>query len=162
MMVELGMLPQGECLSSRRMSRRTSVPKAFLHKITADLVKANMVNTFAGPTGGLALAQPAVDITLLQIVEAIEGPLCMNPCLLRPHECPRDLICPAHTFWGRLQALVVAELRGVTLAELVAEARLLQQNPSKQRLDISYLLVEGEELPPQPRDREPAGRRAGG
>lgn len=145
--VELGLQADGTCLPSRRISRRTGVPKAFLHKITADLVKANIVKTFAGPSGGVALAQPPDDITLLHLVEAIEGPVCLNVCLLRPQECPRDIICSAHTVWGRLQALVTAELRAVTLADLVAEARILQQAPQKQRLDVTYLFADGGSQP---------------
>ena len=101
-MLDLGGQPAGQWTQAQDISRRMLVPRAFLHKITADLVAAGLVHTFPGPTGGLALARPATEINLLQVLEAIDGPICLNMCLLRPRECPRDQICPAHTFWGRL------------------------------------------------------------
>ncbi len=138
-MIELGLHLEGESLPSRQVAKKTGVPKAFLHKITADLVKANLVRTFSGPNGGLALAQSKEDITLLHIVEGIEGPICLNVCLLRPHECPRDQLCPAHSLWGRLQTLVTEELQAVTLQQLVNEARKLRQHPLHLRDEIPYL-----------------------
>ncbi|MBE2199265.1 MAG: Rrf2 family transcriptional regulator [Anaerolinea sp.] len=139
-MIELGLCSAEECTPSRKVAKKTGVPKAFLHKITADLVKANLVRTFSGPTGGLALAQPVEEVTLLQIVEGIEGPICLNICLLRPHECPRDQLCPAHSLWGRLQTVVTEELQAVTLQELVNEARKLRQRPVQLRDEIPYLI----------------------
>lgn len=130
-MIELGL--QGEdgdtYLSARRVSAKTAVPKAFLHKITADLVRAGLIVTQTGPTGGLSLQKPCSEINLLHVVEAIEGPVCLNICLLRPQECSRDFYCPAHEVWGRLQQIVVTELQGTDLASLVAEAKVLQKNP---------------------------------
>jgi len=144
MMVELGLPPDGACLPARQLSKKTGVPKAFLHKITADLVKANLVQTQAGPHGGLKLQRDASQISLLHIVEAIEGPICLNVCLIRPHECNRDLICPAHTFWGRLQTMLVAQLSTTNLTDLVAEAKVLQQQPRnpQDNAHIPYLFVD--------------------
>lgn len=138
-MIELGLQPEGESMPSREVARKTGVPKAFLHKITADLVKANLVRTFSGPTGGLALARPSAEVSLLQIVEGVEGPICLNVCLVRPRECPRDQICSAHALWGRLQTLVVQELESVSLHHLITEAGELRQHPARQRRDIPYL-----------------------
>lgn len=131
MMLELGEQAEGEWMLTERIVRNTSVPKAFLHKITADLVKAGLVKTYPGPTGGLALARPAHTINLLHILEAIEGPICVNICQLRPRECPRDLICPAHTVWGRLQGMIIQQLQSAILNQLVEEAQYLKKNPRK-------------------------------
>lgn len=128
-MIELGMQPQGSFMSARLVSSRTAVPKAFLHKITADLVRTGLLMTQTGPSGGLALQKACDEITMLHIVEAIEGPVCLNICLLRPQECNRDRICPGHDVWGRVQSLVIAELQNTTLADLVVEAERLKQNP---------------------------------
>ena len=138
-MIELGMQPTGSFMSARRVSARTAVPKAFLHKITADLVRTNLIVTQTGPTGGLALQQPCDEITLLRIVEAIEGPICLNICLLRPQECSRDRICPGHDVWGRLQLMVINELQNTSLAGLVEEAFRLKKQPRNGNGDIPYL-----------------------
>lgn len=138
-MIELGMQPSGAFLSARRVSTRTAVPKAFLHKITAELVRAGLLLTQTGPSGGLALQKPASEISLLDVVEAIEGPVCLNICLVRPQECNRDRFCPAHEVWARLQMLVVAELRQAVLADLVEEARRLQKNPRSFLVNFPYV-----------------------
>jgi len=138
-MIELGMQPAGSFMSARRVSARTAVPKAFLHKITADLVRTNLIVTQTGPTGGLALLQPCTEITLLHIIEAIEGPICLNICLLRPQECNRDRICPGHDVWGRLQTMLINELQSTCLASLVEEAFRLKKNPRAGTADIPYL-----------------------
>lgn len=138
-MIELGLQPQGTYLSARRVSVRTAVPKAFLHKITADLVRADLITTQTGPTGGLALQKEPDTINLLDIVQAIDGPVCLNICLVRPQECNRDRFCPGHEVWGRLQLLVVAELQKTNLADLVVEARRLQRNPRVKLVDFPYL-----------------------
>jgi Rrf2 family protein len=137
-MVELGLQGEGTAVPTRQIARRTGVPKAFLHKITADLVKVDLVRTFAGPGGGVALARPLSTVTMRQILEAADGPICLNLCLLRPQECPLDQICSAHTTWGRLQNLIVQELDAITLQKLVEEARLYRKSPNKNP-DVGYL-----------------------
>ncbi|MCA9896720.1 MAG: Rrf2 family transcriptional regulator [Ardenticatenaceae bacterium] len=141
-MIELGMQPEGVLLSARRLSAKTAVPKAFLHKITADLVRAGLILTQTGPSGGLALQKPANDVSLLDVVEAIDGPVCLNICLVRPQECNRDRFCPGHEVWGKLQLLVVNELRKAILADLVEEAWRLQKNPRSKLIDFPYVQEE--------------------
>lgn len=138
-MIELGMQATGSFLSARRVSARTAVPKAFLHKITADLVRANLIHTQTGPSGGLALQNDVETINLLHVVEAIDGPVCLNVCLIRPQECNRDRFCPGHEVWGRLQTMLVAELRNTSLAALVKEAKRLQKQPREALVDFPYL-----------------------
>ena len=137
-MIELGQLEPGDCLSARELSRKTAVPKAFLHKINADLVRADLVRTYAGAHGGVALAKPAKEISLLQVVEAVEGTFCVNSCLIRPQECPRDVICPAHSIWGRVQNTLINELNEITITELAEEAVFLKEKPQRQS-HIPYL-----------------------
>lgn len=138
-MLELGLHDDERALPATELTARAGVSKAFLHKIVADLVKAGMVITYKGPGGGIALAQPTAAITMLGILEAVDGPLCLNACLLRPNECPRDSGCPAHLFWGRLQSMVMAELGAATLEGLVTQARELAagQRPAEA---IPYVL----------------------
>ncbi|MBK8901278.1 MAG: Rrf2 family transcriptional regulator [Anaerolineaceae bacterium] len=138
-MIELGMQPKGSFMPARRVSARTAVPKAFLHKITVDLVRTGLVMTQTGPTGGLALQKECREITLLHIVEAIEGPVCLNICLLRPQECSRDRICPGHDVWHRLQRLINEELQNANLANLVDEANRLKKNPRPGNDNFPYL-----------------------
>jgi Rrf2 family protein len=154
-MIELGLQPSGSFLSARRVSVRTAVPKAFLHKITADLVHANLIRTQTGPSGGLALQRDINEINLLQIVEAIEGPVCLNVCLIRPQECNRDRFCPGHEVWGRLQLMVAEELQKTGLAALTQEAKRLQKQPRRALVDFPYL-YSAKEVGANETRREPA------
>lgn len=131
-MLALGQTAEGEWARAASIARKMLIPLPFLHKITADLVQAGLVATRPGPAGGLALALPAPKVTLLRIVEAIDGPVCINVCLVRPGECPRDTICPAHTFWAQLQSMITNQLRGATLDALIGESRLLEKRPRTQ------------------------------
>ena len=136
-MVELGNRESDQPLPARTVAQRTGVPQPFLHKIVTALVKEGLVSSFPGPNGGLKLNRPTDQINLRQILEAVEGPLCVNVCLLRPGECPRDITCPVHGFWGRLQTSIMQQLQDATLDKLIAEAQLLRQSPS--RPDIPYV-----------------------
>ena len=136
-MIVLGNRARGVSMTAQEICRKTDVPKPFLHKITADLIRAGLMNSQAGPSGGLSLAKPGEAITLRQIVEAVEGPICVNVCLTRPHECPRDRACPSHGFWGRLQQSLVGQLESVSVADLVAEGRQLNKQPRQEA--IPYL-----------------------
>ena len=143
-MIELG-LHDGSFLSATKVSKRTAVPKAFLHKITHDLVKNQLIITQSGPSGGLTISKPTTEINMRQILEAVEGPICLNVCLLRPQECQRDAICPAHDFWGRLQTMLIEQLEAATLATLIAEARQIANNPER-RQQIPYLIRQDDVL----------------
>jgi len=137
-MIVLGHHGPEAIIPAHEICRKTDVPKPFLHKITADLIRAGLITSQAGPAGGFSLVKPATEINLRQILEAVEGPICINVCLTRPGECPRDRLCPAHGFWGRLQTSIVDQLEGASLAVLVAEGRLLQQRPRRETIPYVY------------------------
>jgi Rrf2 family iron-sulfur cluster assembly transcriptional regulator len=138
-MLELGLHDSEQLLSAVELTEYAEVSKAFLHKIVADLAKAGLVVTYKGPAGGIALAQPPAEISMLNVLAAVDGPVCLNTCLLRPSECPRDTLCPAHLFWGRLQSIVMSELAKATLDKLVAQARALKEG-QEWPANVSYVL----------------------
>ena len=127
--LELALLDGEGLVSSQALARRAAVPRAFLHKIVGDLVKAGLVRSTKGPHGGLSLARDPRQINMRQVIEAADGPVCLNNCLVRPHECPRDRVCPGHTFWGSVQASLLEQLEAGTLDLLVMEARALREQP---------------------------------
>ncbi len=130
-MLELGDHANKQRVPASQVAEQTGVPLAFLRKIVADLAKVGLVRAYSGPAGGLELGRPAEGINLLHVLEAIEGPVCLNICMLRAHECPRDQVCPVHNFLGRLQANIIQQLKEATLDKLVAEKRELEQQPGR-------------------------------
>lgn len=101
-----------------RIQERQDVPSAYLAKIVQMLARAGLVRTQAGSRGGVSLALPADQVTLRRVIEAAEGPIHLNRCVVEPGACPRDRFCTVHPVWLRLQGIVTRELDAVTLASL--------------------------------------------
>ncbi len=95
--------------------RRTAAPEIadamglsvnYLRQVLRILTKALLVLSSPSPSGGYALARPASQISILEIMEAIEGPLTPAECVLRGGPCHWDDVCPMHIVWsGALRAL---------------------------------------------------------
>jgi len=99
----------------------SDVPKAFLAKILQDFAKVGLVTSSRGTGGGFVLARPADRITLREVVEAVEGPILPNRCLIGAGTCERDGSCRVHPVWERVRQEIVAILDGITIAELARE-----------------------------------------
>ena len=97
---------------------RRDLPKQYLVKIFASLARAGLITPIRGKNGGYMLARAPKRITLLDLIEAVEGPVAMNLCQQHPPQCD-DLSCPMRPLWGRLQRAVRSELDSMTLSECV-------------------------------------------
>jgi Rrf2 family protein len=102
------------------VARCTGVPRAYLAKIMNSLARQGLVTARRGPSGGIALARPATDISLLSIVEAVEGKEWLGPCLLAIDECALGHGCPTHGFWNSMREQIREKLQLTTLAEVMA------------------------------------------
>ena len=102
----------GEIASAEELS------ESYLAKIFQDLAKEGLVRSHRGAKGGFSLARPAEQITLLQIIEAIEGPIAINRCLAPWEGCERSDTCPVHPVLARAQGQLLAVLDGTTLSDL--------------------------------------------
>lgn len=122
LLLELSAAAPGGRTAARRLALRAGVPLPFLHKVGADLRRAGLLHAQPGTGGGLALAVPPHRITLRAVFEAVEGPVALSACLVRPDECPRAGHCPAHPALARVQAAVVGELEGITLQDMLDAA----------------------------------------
>lgn len=132
-LLALGRQADGAWLTASDIGRQMLIPLPFLHKVSASLAQAGLVRTRAGPKGGLALGDDASAITMRRILEAVEGPIVLNTCLIRPQECPRSAVCAAHAALAGLQGALTAALEGITLAALVAEGERLSREHERIR-----------------------------
>ena len=103
----------------RDVAAATGVPRPYLAKIFSALGRQGLVTGKRGYRGGVSLARPAERISLLEIVEAIEGPEWISPCLLNLAGCGAEKPCPTRQFWQRMRAEIIGELRRLTLAEMI-------------------------------------------
>ena len=108
------------CLLSD-IAAEVDVPPTFLAKIFQQFSKIGLVKSFRGTGGGFMLGRPPENITLLEVVEAVEGPIIPNRCVVTPSNCDRSGFCNVHPVWKRVQVDVRRVLEGVTLKELSTE-----------------------------------------
>ncbi|GBF35037.1 Rrf2 family transcriptional regulator [Desulfocucumis palustris] len=98
-------LPYGQVVEAKLISEEERVPMRFLLKILRQLTQAGIVQSYRGINGGYSLARPPSEITMLDVVEAIEGPIAVNRCLHSPDECNKffSAHCPVHQALYELQ-----------------------------------------------------------
>ena len=104
------------------IAERQHIPVFYLAKIMPRLARAGLVRTALGAAGGIALALPAEEISLLQIIEAVDGPLMLNLCSLNPADCEHHASCPACDTWRQAQAQLNRALAGTRLSDLAVDS----------------------------------------
>ncbi len=109
----------------RQISVEMGVPRTFVSQILGDLVQAGIATSFFGANGGYRLTRAPEEITLLDVVEAGEGPLESDTCVLGDEPCHWESVCPLHETWSSATAAMRAELAATTLATLVERDRAI-------------------------------------
>ena len=125
-MIHLAGLPPGTRVSRSELSTSAECPEQFLCKVLQNLTRAGLVVSHRGNTGGFELEELHRNASLLEVVEAIEGPIRLNLCLNSDHACNRQSWCPAHCVWAEAQEALLGVLREASIskmAERAAEAR---------------------------------------
>lgn len=102
---------------SAEVARRQGIPPAYMARIVHELSTAGIIRTFRGAGGGIQLARPAASVTLRHIVDATEGPLALNLCVIWD-DCRCVQPCPVRASLARLQSVMEHELDSVTVAQL--------------------------------------------
>lgn len=110
----------GERLSARRISDAMDIPVRFLPQVLGDLGRAGLVAAAPGRTGGYRLARPADAISLLDVIEAVEGDSRRQACVLRGGPCGRDGTCDVHAVFFAGQEALLATFARASIASLAA------------------------------------------
>jgi len=127
-MIHLAGLPPETRASRAELAVSAECPEQFLSKVLQSLTRAGLVLSHRGNTGGFELANLHRTATLLEVVEAIEGPMNLNVCLNSERACTRQEWCPAHDVWVNAQAAVSQVLRRSTIDELARQAAARRPN----------------------------------
>ncbi|UCH34061.1 MAG: Rrf2 family transcriptional regulator [Armatimonadota bacterium] len=106
-------------MRAEELAEREDVPIAFLHKALRDLANAGIVEGQRGPAGGYTLARRADKITMLEAVEAMQGPVAVSRCLLGDDACSRQRTCGLRRAWQEVQRNIASFLSGITVDDLV-------------------------------------------
>ena len=107
-------------LSAPDLAELAGLEAPTVAKVLKPLAQAGLVDGFRGANGGYRLARAAADISLVEIVEAMEGPLGMTECSLHAGQCGIEHSCGVRANWRRINDVVADVLREVTLAQMLA------------------------------------------
>jgi len=129
-MVELARRAGEDPIPLAEIAAHDGLPLAYLEHLVARLRKAGLVDSRRGSRGGYLLARPAKEITMAEVVEALEGSIAPIECISESADgtivCAResspDHVCPTKLLWTRVRMSIVNTLRETTLADLVLSA----------------------------------------
>jgi len=110
----LANLEQNQRASTQSIAQAHQIPSSFLSKIISRLSVAGLIRTTRGFRGGVSLAHPPSEISLLDVLEAIDGPIVVNDCIEENDDCEYSEECPLGPFWCDTQELIVDWLKNAT------------------------------------------------
>src|SRR5690348_18307029 len=119
-------------MTASALAERTKLPRATVAKVLKALAHAGVVAGARGAAGGYRLARPATDISVAEVVAAIDGAIGLTQCTSHKPSCERSDFCPTRTPWQRINHAVGAALGAVTLAEMVPPSSDAPRQPAAQ------------------------------
>ena len=117
--------------SASDLAARARLEPPTVSKLLKMLGQAGLVESFRGASGGYRLARPAADISVADIVTAMEGPIGVTECSLHDGLCDHETHCGVRANWRRISVAVEAALRSVTLADMLDPAPTRRVIPSQ-------------------------------
>jgi FeS assembly SUF system regulator len=123
--------------SAAELAEQVGLEVPTVAKLLKPLAQAGLVEGFRGTNGGYRLARPAARISLVEIVEAMEGPLGMTECSLHAGACGIEHSCGVRANWRRINDVVADALRGITLAQMLAPPPAARPPGARKRIAAS-------------------------
>lgn len=128
-MIHLAGLPLGSRPNRAELAAAAECPEQFLSKVLQNLTRAGLVTSHRGNTGGFELPRSRRTASVLEVVEAVEGPIHLNLCLTSDRACERQSWCPAHSVWAEAQDAMAEVLRKATIGDLAQQVAREAANP---------------------------------
>ena len=120
----------GSRVTAQEIAGQRLIPRALARRVVTRLRGAGLVVTVRGSDGGIALARPPEQISLLQVVEALDGPVALNACTIEPEGCPLMPACTVHSAWIRARAVLRQHLDQITFDKLTnPQEASIEQDP---------------------------------
>jgi Rrf2 family protein len=110
--------------ATSQIAQEQHIPPSFLAKIISQLSIAGLLHTSRGARGGVTLAREPKDITLLEVIEAIDGPIMLNECVGDSSTCTFDEDCPLRPVWCEAQNELVTRLKGTNFQQLLEQSKV--------------------------------------
>jgi Rrf2 family protein len=122
-MIHLATLPAHQRARLPTLAHATAAPQSFLSKVLQGLCRAGLIVSQRGQSGGFEILPPGREASIRDVIEAIDGPIRLNVCLLSGASCHRKTCCPAHPVWVKAQEAMLEVLDTATVAELAVVPR---------------------------------------
>ncbi len=120
-MIHLATLPAQERALLPTLAAATGAPKSFLSKVLQALCRAGFIVSRRGQSGGFEMLPAGREASVRTVIEAIDGPICLNFCMTTGVSCNRKSFCPAHPIWEKAQEAMLKVLSAATVADLAVE-----------------------------------------
>lgn len=117
-MIHLAKMPRSARVSLPVLAAATGAPDSFLSKVLQSLTRARLVTSQRGPAGGFQMSASGRQVSMREVIEAIDGPMNLNVCLGNNQACPRKLWCPAHPVWVKAQEAVLDVLNEARITDV--------------------------------------------
>jgi Rrf2 family protein len=121
-MVHLATLRAHERVLLPVLAEATGAPESFLSKVLQALSRAKLISSRRGQSGGFEILERGRKASMREVIEAIDGPVLLNVCLMRGGSCPRKAWCPAHPVWVHAQQAMLDVLSDAVIADLASQA----------------------------------------
>jgi Rrf2 family protein len=121
-MIHLATLPVHQRVRLPELAKATQAPESFLSKVLQELCRAGFVVSRRGQTGGFEILSPGREASIRAVIEAVDGPIRLNLCMVPGASCHRKPYCPAHPIWAKAQEAMQEVLNTSTIATLAIEA----------------------------------------
>jgi Rrf2 family transcriptional regulator, cysteine metabolism repressor len=117
-LVDLAIHNDGQPVQLKDIAERQQISLSYLEHLIIPLISAGFVKSTRGAKGGVALAKPADQIHLKEVLETLEGPLAPVDCLRDSKNCPRSGVCATQDIWGEMKEAMEKVLDANTLQDL--------------------------------------------
>ncbi len=101
------------------ISKRQGISEKYLWQVINLAKSAGLINSARGPKGGYSVARPNDQISVLEIISALEGPIILVDCLDKSENCERNATCVTREVWAKIEASMKKTMAGITLQDLV-------------------------------------------
>lgn len=109
----------GEILTAREVAERSGLPLPMVSKIMRSLARGSVLTSHRGVTGGYSLDRSADDMTVAEVIRAIDGPISMVQCGVEPGACEQEPFCPTRINWARISREVERALESIPVSEML-------------------------------------------
>jgi Rrf2 family protein len=113
-----------------KLAEATDAPESFLSKVLQALAHAGFISSRRGQSGGFQISPLGRAASMREVIEAIDGPICLNVCLVSGRSCHRKAHCVAHPVWAQAQMAMMEVLSAATIADLAAQTQPSKRTPA--------------------------------